>query len=99
MDPPRLQGADAGVGVQLPADLPGDLRRDHPGKWTLIRGAFVATMPSGHTGIFFRQGKGRLPIEEAFTSRVSDAFLDSAPAIMDRGRRVFLETMGRLLGC
>ncbi len=56
-------------------------------------------MPSGHTGIFFRQGKGRLPIEEAFTSRVSDAFLDSAPAIMDRGRRVFLETMGRLLGC
>lgn len=32
-----------------------------------IRGAFLATMPSGHTGVFMRKGKGRLPIKELRT--------------------------------
>lgn len=35
------------------------------GKFT-FKGAFVATMKSGHTGIFMRQGKSRLPIIEQF---------------------------------
>jgi len=29
-------------------------------------GAFLATMPSGHTGIFKRKGEARLPIQEQF---------------------------------
>jgi hypothetical protein len=34
------------------------------GKRTLLKGAFVATLKSGHVGVFRRQGKARLPIEE-----------------------------------
>lgn len=46
------------------------------GKRSLIKGGFFATMKSGHTGVFFRQGKSRLPIDEAFTTRVIDSFRD-----------------------
>jgi hypothetical protein len=42
-----------------------------------IKSAFVATMRSGHKGIFTRRGEKRLPIDEAFTTRVSDVFSDS----------------------
>jgi hypothetical protein len=34
------------------------------GKRTLVQGAFLAMMRSGHVGIFRRRGKARLPIEE-----------------------------------
>lgn len=44
------------------------------GKRKIVGGAFIATMKSGHTGVFKRQGKKRLPIEELFSSRVSDVF-------------------------
>lgn len=42
------------------------------GSRSLIRGAFVATMRSGHRGVFVRRGRRRLPIEEMFSSRVID---------------------------
>lgn len=47
------------------------------GKRSLIPGAFIATMRSGHTGVFIRKGKARLPIRETFTTRVSDVFNDA----------------------
>lgn len=42
----------------------------------LIPSAFVARMRSGHVGVFRRRGEGRLPIDEAFTTRVSDVVQD-----------------------
>lgn len=34
---------------------------------TLIRNAFIATMPSGHRGVFVRRGEARLKIDEVYT--------------------------------
>lgn len=44
----------------------------------LLGSAFVATMRSGHRGVFERAFRGapRLPIQEVFSSRVSDVFHD-----------------------
>lgn len=55
----------------------------------LIRGAFIATMPSGHTGVFERVGSGHkkvvkggkvqwrgLPIEELFGPSIPSAFMN-----------------------
>ena len=67
------------------------------GQRSLIRGAFVATMKSGHTGVFYRTSRARLPIDEAYTTRVSDAFADATPYIERRGVEVFTATMTRLL--
>jgi hypothetical protein len=69
------------------------------GKRSLIRGAFVATMRSGHTGIFRRRGKSRLPIDEVFTSKIADVFRDSGmiPAVHARTRAVFKGAFDRLL--
>lgn len=44
------------------------------GKRVSLRGAFVATMKSGHRGIFVRDGKSRLPIHELYSTRVFDVF-------------------------
>lgn len=72
---------------------------------SLIRGAFVATMPkSGHTGVFYRTGEfGRRgnpkleKIDEAFTTRVSDVFRDAGfiEAVLDRTKAVFRSTYAR----
>jgi hypothetical protein len=69
------------------------------GKQTLIKPAFLATMKSGHRGIFVRRGNRRLPIDERFASRVTDALRHPGEldAIVARGRRVFGETYNRLL--
>lgn len=40
----------------------------------LFPGAFIATMKSGHTGVFTRGNKGRLPIKERFTIGVPYQF-------------------------
>jgi hypothetical protein len=44
------------------------------GRRKLIKGAFEARMKSGHVGIFTRAFRGapRLPIREAFTTKISD---------------------------
>ena len=59
-----------------PLYLTGKARQTKTGvrvsKVGLIRGAFIATMPSGHTGIFRRKGAGRLPIEELYTDSVTE---------------------------
>lgn len=69
------------------------------GKTVLIRSAFLATMRSGHKGVFRRAGKARLPINELFTTRISDVFKDAGmvPSTLARGQAVFAATFARLL--
>lgn len=69
------------------------------GRRVLVVSAFRATMKSGHTGIFRRQGEKRLPIDELFSTRVSDVFLDGGfvPALLARGQLVFNATFNRVL--
>lgn len=69
------------------------------GRRTLVLSAFRATMKSGHTGIFKRRAAKRLPIDELFSTRVSDVFRDAdfVPALLDRGQAVFSTTFNRVL--
>ncbi len=69
------------------------------GKRTLVQGAFVATMRSGHEGVFRRRGKARLPIEELRGSRPVDALLHKGEAegVAERGGRSLGETFRRVL--
>jgi hypothetical protein len=65
----------------------------------LLRSAFLATMKSGHEGIFRRVGSSRLPIKEAFTTRVSDVFNDQGviPAVLGQAELKFQSAFLRLL--
>lgn len=75
------------------------------GKRTLLKGAFIATMPNpkpgrkGHTGIFLRRGRARNPIYEILGSRPVDALLHAGEAegVAERGRSSFMRTAERLL--
>jgi hypothetical protein len=69
------------------------------GARSFIRSAFVATMRSGHRGVFLRDGKGRLPIKEAFTTRVSDVFRDEGfiPAVHAKAAKTFASSFARLM--
>src|SRR4051812_16398912 len=69
------------------------------GKRTLVKGSFVATMKSGHEGIFRRKGKARLPIHELRGSRPIDALLHEGEAqgVADRGGSSFSATFTRVL--
>ena len=69
------------------------------GKRTLLKGAFVATMRSGHEGVFRRRGKGRLPIDELRGSRPVDALMHEGEAqgVADRGAVSFRSTFTRVL--
>lgn len=69
------------------------------GKTSFIKSAFLATMKSGHQGVFFRQGKTRLPIDEAFTSRITDPLNDEGvlPQIQEKTMAKFETAFARLL--
>lgn len=69
------------------------------GKRTLVKGAFITTMRSGHEGVFKRRGKARLPIQELRGSRPLDALLHKGEAqgVADRGGKSFGETFVRVL--
>lgn len=69
------------------------------GKRTLIARSFVATLASGHKGIFQRRGKARLPIREMFGSRPIDALLHEGEAdgVAERGGKSFEATFQRVL--
>ena len=69
------------------------------GKRTLVQGAFLAMMRSGHVGIFRRRGKARLPIHELLGSRPVDALLHEgeADAVAARGGQSFAATFTRVL--
>lgn len=64
---PRKEGRRHGGGVRVQVNV---------GKWTMVRGVFVARMGSGHEGIFRRRGRARLPIDELYTSKLSDVVQD-----------------------
>lgn len=69
------------------------------GKRTLLKGAFIATLKSGHKGVYRRRGKARLPIEELRGSRPVDALLHEGEAqgVADRGGTSFATTFERVL--
>lgn len=69
------------------------------GKRTLIRGAFIAQMRSGHVGVFMREGRRRLPIQHALSTRTSDVFQDRgmADAVLGRGATVLYSGFRRLM--
>lgn len=69
------------------------------GSRKLVKGAFIATMKSGHEGVFVRTGKARLPIKELFSTRVTDVFKDEGmiPAVFARTQSVFTSAFQRLL--
>jgi hypothetical protein len=69
------------------------------GKRTMIASAFVATMKSGHKGVFVRSTKARLPIRELFGSRPVDALRHKGEAegVQARGRASFAATFARML--
>lgn len=69
------------------------------GKRTLVAGSFVATMKSGHKGVFRRRGKARLPIQELRGSRPVDALMHEgeADAVAARGGKSFGDTFTRVL--
>jgi hypothetical protein len=56
----------------------------------LIRGAFVATMKSGRKGIFLRRGKARLPIDELYSSKISDVMSDRGTIPRVQGQALFV---------
>ena len=69
------------------------------GSTKLIKSAFIATMRSGHRGVFVREGLGRLPIRELFSTRVDQVLQDNGaiPGLEDRAQRVFASSYARLL--
>lgn len=46
-----------------------------------IASGFLATMKSGRKGIFMRRGKARLPIDELYTTRLSDSMSNPATIV------------------
>ena len=50
----------------------------------LFKGAFIATMPSGHRGVYRRKGKGRLPIQELYGPNVQSVFVEKVLLIQDK---------------
>jgi hypothetical protein len=69
------------------------------GKRKTIKHAFIATMKSGHTGVWVREGNSRLPIRELYTTRVADLFGDAGmvPAVIAQTLRAFNATFDRVL--
>lgn len=52
----------------------GTLVQINKGKRKTIKHSFVATMKSGHQGVYKRVGKSRLPIKELFTLSLAEMF-------------------------
>jgi len=86
----RKEGRRHGGGVMVEVNV---------GKRQLVKSAFVARMGSGHVGIFRRRGEARLPIDEAFTSRLSDVVQDNGfvPFVYAGAQARFAATFARLL--
>lgn len=77
----------------------GVMAEINTGRKSLIKGAFISTMRSGHIGVFRRKGSARLPIRELYTTRLSDVFKDRGfiPARYMEARVAFQTTFARLL--
>lgn len=58
----------------------------------LIRHAFIATMPSGHRGVFMRKAGPRLPIAEMRGPSLAQVFTGA----QDEANRIYRESLARL---
>lgn len=79
------------------------------GKRSIVRHSFIATMQSGHKGVFMRRGnkqiarkgryagKARQPIHELFTATVASTLGQVAPEVLERGQSVFRSTFTRMM--
>ncbi len=54
-----------------------------------LAGAFIATMPAGHTGVFKRKGAGRLPITELRGPSIGHVFLKYSDEALARAQEQF----------
>ena len=83
---PHIQTAR---GVSVRVNVGGATKR--------IKSAFVATMGNGHVGVFRRKGKARLPIQELWTTRISDVMKDQGviPAIETKAYAKLQGAFGR----
>jgi len=68
------------------------------GSRQLEPGAFIATMPSGHRGVFKRKGTARLPIRELFLSRVTGNNDDLVIGAFMTRRRQIMKVANLFLG-
>lgn len=61
------------------------------------RGAFIATMKSGHRGVFVRRGAGRLPIRELYAPGIQRTLLQDevSKAVMDHANSRLAANMAR----
>jgi hypothetical protein len=60
-----------------------------PGGRGRIPSGFIATMRSGHRGVFTRKGSGRLPIEEKFGPSIGHVFRKYRPQGLARAKEAF----------
>lgn len=60
---------------------------------TRYTNAFIATMQSGHRGVFRRTAKGRLPIRELFGPSVAHVFLKHVAVGQARGEEQLLKNL------
>ena len=54
------------IALKNPKQFKKGVKVTFGGKRQLMKGAFIATMPSGREGVFRRESKSRLPIRELF---------------------------------
>lgn len=76
----------------------GVMAEVNKGQPQLYKGAFLATMRSGHKGAFNRKGKARLPVEEIYAASPRGS-LNNAIAIarlQRRGEKSFKKTFKRV---
>lgn len=90
------------TGQTLTGELGGSLKRIpliklKGGRKRRPRHAFIATMPTGHEGVFKRAGSKRLPIRELFGPSVGRVFDLHRGEIMARGEEVTTAELDRLL--
>lgn len=95
----NVRGDGVGLINYSPRETKRGVSVNVAGQRQLIEGAFIATMDSGHTGVFRRTGTGRLPIEELFSTRVSDVFLNTGfiPELHQFVQQTFDENWRRLV--
>jgi hypothetical protein len=55
-----------------------------------VADAFIATMASGHRGVFKRKGRSRLPIQELMGPSIGHVFVKYRPEAVARAREIFL---------
>ncbi len=59
--------------------------------------AFIATMPTGHVGVFQRKNKGRLPIKELFGASIGHVFEKYRPQGLARAEEQLVKNISHEL--